>query len=101
MEIAANLSQEMRIGKAAEAVPKAFSKLSCRFVPCVLQIAEVHDQPLRRRRTSGHTFLQITAQSPRCAEYEVSLPENALCVGRLQSISERDIPVAMPTRKEP
>lgn len=42
MEIAANLSQEMRIGKAAEAVPEAFSKLSCRFVPFVLQIAQVH-----------------------------------------------------------
>ena len=32
----------MRIGKAAEAFPKAFSKLSGRFVPFVLQIAQVH-----------------------------------------------------------
>ena len=42
MEIAANLGQEMRIGESAEAVPKVFSKLSSRFGPFVLQIAQVH-----------------------------------------------------------
>jgi hypothetical protein len=42
MEIAAHLGQEVRIGESAEAVPKAFSKLSGRFGPLVLQIAQVH-----------------------------------------------------------
>jgi hypothetical protein len=69
--ISVNLGQEMRIGKSAETVPKAFNKLSGRFLPLVLQIAEVHRWD-RRRRTSVRACLQITAQSARRKGYQSS-----------------------------